>query len=90
MEQSRNVLLGKPDGKRLLERPRRRWEDNIKVDLREVGCDHGDWMDLVEVSQIHSPHLHAGAPGIFSNLYKVCSAAKERVGCGKQREATCT
>ena len=35
------VLVGKPKGKRLLGRPRRRWEDNIKVDLQEVGC--GVW-----------------------------------------------
>jgi hypothetical protein len=32
------VLMGKPEGKRPLERPRRRWEDGIKVDLREIGC----------------------------------------------------
>ena len=41
MEQSRNVyrvLVGKPEGKRPLGRPRRRWEDTIKMDLREVGC----------------------------------------------------
>ena len=39
-------------------------------------------------SQIHSPHLHAGAPVIFSKFFKICSDAKERVGCIKQREAT--
>ena len=47
MEQSRNeyrILVGKPEGKRPLERPRRRWEDNIKIDLREVGCDPGEWI----------------------------------------------
>jgi hypothetical protein len=33
------VLVGKPEGKRLLGRPRRRWEDNIKLDLREIGID---------------------------------------------------
>jgi hypothetical protein len=33
------VLVGRPEGKRLLERPRRRWEDNIKMDLREIGID---------------------------------------------------
>ena len=46
MEISRNanrVLVGKPEGKR------RRWEDNIKMDLREVGCDTGDWIDLAQV-----------------------------------------
>ena len=32
------ILVGKPEGKRPLERPRRRWEDNIKMDLQEVGC----------------------------------------------------
>ena len=53
MEQSRNayrVLMGKPEGKRPLGRPRRRWEDNIKMDLREVCWDPGEWMDLVEDS----------------------------------------
>jgi len=39
------VLVGKPEGKRPLGRPRRRWDDNIKMDLREVGGD-GDWMEL--------------------------------------------
>ena len=40
--------MGKPEGKRPLGRQRRRWEDNIKMDLREVGCDPGDWIALVE------------------------------------------
>ena len=39
------VLVGKPEGKRPLGRPRRRWEDNIGMDLREVG-GRGDWMEL--------------------------------------------
>ena len=38
------VLVGKPEGKRPLGRPRRRWEDNIKMDLEEVGRGCGDWM----------------------------------------------
>ena len=37
------VLVGKPEGKRLLGRPRHRWEDNIKVDLQEVGCGGMNW-----------------------------------------------
>ena len=41
------VLVGKPEGKRPLGRPRRRWEDNIKMDLQEVGGS-GDWMELVQ------------------------------------------
>ena len=42
------VLVGKPEGKRLLGRPRRRWEDNIKMDLREVGGGCGDWMEFAQ------------------------------------------
>ena len=42
------VLVGKPEGQRPLGRPRRRWEDNIKMDFREVGCDAGEWIDLAE------------------------------------------
>jgi len=41
------VLVGKPEGKRPLGRPRRRWEDNIKMDLRKVG-EGGDWMELAQ------------------------------------------
>jgi hypothetical protein len=41
-------LVGKPEGKRPLTRPRRRWVDNIKIDLRERGWDGVDWIDLVE------------------------------------------
>ena len=41
------VLVGKPEGKRPMGRPRRRWENNIKVDLREVRGD-GDWMELAQ------------------------------------------
>ena len=51
MEEGRGVykvLLGKPEGKRPLGRPRHRWEDNIKMDLQEFGRDCGDWMELVQ------------------------------------------
>ena len=40
------VLVGKPEGKRPLGRPRRRWEDNIKMDLQEVGGGCEDWMEF--------------------------------------------
>jgi len=40
------VLVGTPEGKRPLGRPRRRWEDNIKMDRREVGCVGMDWIEL--------------------------------------------
>jgi hypothetical protein len=42
----RRVLVGKPEEKRTLERPRHRWEDNIKMDLREVGCGTMDWIEV--------------------------------------------
>ena len=42
------VLVGKPEGKRPLGRPRCRWEDNIKMDLQEVGGGLGDWMELAQ------------------------------------------
>jgi len=42
------VLVGKPEGKSPLGRPRRRWDDNIKMDLQEVGRGCGDWMELAQ------------------------------------------
>jgi hypothetical protein len=42
------VLVGRPEGKRPLRRPRRRWEDNIKIDLREIGIDGANWILLAQ------------------------------------------
>ena len=42
------VLVGKPEGKSPLGRPRRRWDDNIKMDLQEGGGSCGDWMELAQ------------------------------------------
>jgi hypothetical protein len=42
------VLIGKPEGKRPLGRPRRRWEDGIRMDLRESGCGGVDWIQLAQ------------------------------------------
>jgi len=42
------VLVGKPEGKRQLGRPRRRWEDNVKIDLQEVGGGRENWMELAQ------------------------------------------
>ena len=42
------VLVGKPEGKSPLGKPRHRWEDNIKMDLQEVGGGRGDWMELAQ------------------------------------------
>jgi hypothetical protein len=42
------VLVGKPERKRPLRRPRCRWEDNMKMDLQEVGCGSMDWIELAQ------------------------------------------
>jgi len=42
------VLVGKPEGMRPLGRPRHRWEDNIRMDLRELGCEGVDWRELAK------------------------------------------
>jgi hypothetical protein len=42
------VLVGKPEGRRPLGRPRRRWEDNIRMELWEVGCGCVNWMELAQ------------------------------------------
>ena len=51
MEEGRSafkILTGKPTGKRPLGRPRRRWEDNIRMDLEEIGINAGNWVDLAQ------------------------------------------
>ena len=44
------VLVGRPEGKRLVGTPRRRWEDNIEIDLQEVGWEGMDWIELAQDS----------------------------------------
>ena len=51
MEESRSafkILTGKPTRKRPLGRPRRRWEDNIRMDLEEIGINEGNWVNLAQ------------------------------------------
>jgi hypothetical protein len=43
-----SILVGKPEGKRPLRRTRRRWVDDIKMDLREIGWDGADWVDMAQ------------------------------------------
>jgi hypothetical protein len=43
-----NILVGRPEGRRPVGRPRRRWEDNIKMDLREIRFGYVDWIDLAQ------------------------------------------
>jgi hypothetical protein len=47
-ERCYSVLVGKPEGKRPLGRPRRRWEDNVRMDLQEVGCGRDEWIGLAQ------------------------------------------
>jgi hypothetical protein len=54
------VLVGKPEGKRSLGRPRRRWEDDIKMDLLEVGCGSIDWIDLAQDREGRRALVNAG------------------------------
>ena len=50
--------MEKPGGKKPLGRPRRRWEDNIKLDLREMGCGGINWIDLAEDRDRWRAHLN--------------------------------
>jgi hypothetical protein len=54
------ILVGKPEGKRPLGRPRRRWVDNIRMDLGEIGWDGVDWIDVAQEE------------GFCSSSYDVC------------------
>ncbi|KAJ4444752.1 hypothetical protein ANN_06549 [Periplaneta americana] len=63
MGESRNayrVLVGRPEEKRPLGRPRRRWEDNIKMDLREVGYDDKDWINLAQDRDLWRAYVRTG------------------------------
>ena len=54
------LLVGKPAGKRPLGRPRHRWEDSIKMDLRELVCNPGEWIDLAEDRDQWRAYVRAG------------------------------
>jgi hypothetical protein len=53
------ILVGNPEGKRPLGRPRHRWVDNIKIDLREIGWDGMDWIDLAQDRDQWRAHVNA-------------------------------
>jgi len=53
------VLVWKPGAKRSLERPKRRWEDNIKMDLQEVVCGGMDWIELAQDREVWRALVHA-------------------------------
>jgi hypothetical protein len=56
------VLVGKPEGKRPLGRPKRRGEDNIRMDLQEVGCGCGDWIGLAQDRALVSAVMNIPVP----------------------------
>jgi hypothetical protein len=56
------VFVGRPEGKRSLGRPRRRWEDNIKMDLREMGIDRANWIQLAQDSPVAGFFEHCNEP----------------------------
>jgi hypothetical protein len=56
------ALVGKPEGRRPLGRPRRRWEDNIKMDLREVGWGGVDWIHLAQDRQVAGSCVYGDEP----------------------------
>jgi hypothetical protein len=55
-----NILVGRPEGRRPLGRPRRRWEDNINMDLREIGFGDVDWMGCCEHGNEPSGSIKCG------------------------------
>jgi hypothetical protein len=65
MEEKRNayrILVVKPEGKRPLGRPRHRWMDNIKKDVRGIGWDGVDWIDLAQDGPVEGPCEHGDEP----------------------------
>jgi hypothetical protein len=52
------VLVGKPEGRRPLERPGHRWKDNIKLDLQEMGCGGMDWIELAQDMDRWCAHMN--------------------------------
>jgi hypothetical protein len=69
------ILVGKPEGKRPLGRPRRRCVDNIKMDLREIGWDGMDWIDMAQDRDQWSTLVRRGRWGV--NLTTFSSSAEE-------------
>ena len=70
------VLVGKPEGKRPLGRPRRRWVDNIRMDLQEAGCGYVDWIGLAQNSDrwrtLVSAVMNLRVPGNAGNFLTSC------------------
>ena len=72
------VLVGKPEGKRPLGRPRRRWVDNIRMDLQEVGCGYMDWIGVAQDRDRWRTFVSA-----LMNLLGDCGSTTVKVLCYK-------
>jgi hypothetical protein len=86
---SYSILVGKPEGKRTLGRPRRRWVDNIRMDLRDIGWDGVDWIDVAQdrdqwralVNTVMNLRVHQLPEGVIGfSLLKFISSQR---GLGK-------
>ena len=71
------VLVGKPEERRSLGRPRRRWVDNIRMDLQEVGCGYMNWIGLAQDRDrwwtLVSAVMNLRVPGIEGNFLTSCN-----------------
>ena len=78
------VLVGKPEGKRPLGRPRRRWVDNIRMDLQEVGCGYMDWIGLAldrdRWRTLVSAVMNLGVPWNAGNFLTNCKPVSSSRG----------
>ena len=89
------LLVGKPEGKRPLGRPRRRWVDNIRMDLQEVGCKYMDWIGLAQDRDrwrtLVSAVKNLGVPwnaGNFLNSCKPVSCSRRTLHHGASERAS--
>jgi len=80
-------LLGRPEGKRTLRRPRRRWEDNIKLDRQEAGWGGMDWIDLAEGKNRLRALVHVVMNLRFLKAWRNSSVAVDLVA--SQEESNC-
>jgi hypothetical protein len=65
------ILAGKPEGKRPLGRPRSMWVDNIKMNLRDIGWDGIDWIDLCQEEPVEGSCEHGNEPSGFIKCWEV-------------------
>ena len=77
------VLVGKPEGKRPLGRPRCEWHDNIKMDLQHVGCEGMDWIELVQDRNRWRALVNAAMNCNVSKYRPIYTGDEEKSGIGQ-------